>query len=439
MKEIGVGILGFGTVGTGVVEGLIKNSRLIAERIGVKPVLRKVADIDLKTDRGIRINKSILTSDAESLINDPSIDIVVELIGGTKIARKFILQALSRGKPVVTANKALLAEHGAEIFAAAVANNTEVCFEASVGGGIPIVRALRAGLVANHIDSMYGILNGTCNAILTRMDEDGMSFDDALRQAQAAGYAEADPALDIDGIDTAHKAALLASLAYGFHVPMKQIRIEGIRGIAQTDIENARSLGYRVKLLAVIKNHPTGIEIRVHPTLIPISHMLGSVNGVFNAIMVEGDVVGQTVYYGRGAGRYPTASAVISDIADLAGKLAAGGTDNRPPALAWQKKPCKFMETGQANVRYYLRISIPDKAGTLARVATILGRHHLSIASVIQQEKHAVCGKHVTVIIVTHEGHEANFQAALHDVNKMGIVGHKTVSMRIEDLGVARS
>ena len=439
MKEIGVGILGFGTVGAGVVEGLLKNGGLLADRIGVKPVLRKVADIDLKTDRGVKIHKSLLTTDAESLINDPAIDIVVELIGGTKIARKFILQALSRGKPVVTANKALLAEHGPEIFAAAAKNHTEVCFEASVGGGIPILRALREGLVSNNIDSMYGILNGTCNDILTRMDQDGMSFDDALQQAQAAGYAEADPGLDIDGIDTAHKATLLASLAYGFHVPMKEIRIEGIRGIAQTDIENARSLGYRVKLLAVIKNHPSGIEIRVHPTLIPVRHMLGSVNGVFNAIMVEGDIVGQTVYYGRGAGRRPTASAVISDIANLAVKLATGGTDIRPSALAWRKKPCKFMEPGHANVRYYMRIAIPDKAGTLARVATILGRHHVSIASVIQQEKHAVCGKPVTVVIVTHEGCEANFQAALHEVNKMSIVGHQTVSIKIEDLGVERS
>ena len=439
MKEIGIGILGFGTVGAGVVDGLLKNSGLLAGRIGVKPVLRKVADIDLTTDRGVEMDKSLLTTDVESVIRDPAIDIVVELIGGTKIARKFILQALSCGKPVVTANKALLAEHGAEIFAAAAKYHTEVCFEASVGGGIPIIRALRAGLVANHIDSMYGILNGTCNAILTRMDQDGMSFDEALRQAQAAGYAEADPGLDIDGIDTAHKAAVLASLAYGFHVPMKEIRVEGIRGIAQTDIENARNLGYRVKLLAVIKKHPSGIEIRVHPTLIPVDHMLGSVNGVFNAIMVEGDVVGQTAYYGRGAGRRPTASAVISDIADIAGKLAAGGADRRPPALAWHKKPSRFMEPGHANVRYYLRISIPDKAGTLARVATILGLHHLSIASVIQQEKHAVCGKHVTVVIVTHEGRESDFQAALHDVNKMSIVGHQTVSIKIEDLGVDRS
>ncbi|MCK5851046.1 MAG: homoserine dehydrogenase, partial [Kiritimatiellae bacterium] len=265
MKDIGIGLLGFGTVGAGVVEGLQKNADLIADRLGVRLVLRKIADLDVESDRGVAVDSSILTKDAESVIADDSVDIVIELIGGTGIAKKLVLSALEAGKPVVTANKALLAKHGAEIFGLAVKTNTEIRFGASVGGGIPIIRALREGLIGNHIESICGILNGTCNYILTEMETEGLSFDEALNMAQEAGYAEADPALDIDGFDTAHKAVILASLAYGFNVPMGSVHVEGVRGLSAWDIKRAVDLGYRIKLLAVIRKVGDGVEVRVHP------------------------------------------------------------------------------------------------------------------------------------------------------------------------------
>lgn len=432
MKELGIGLLGFGTVGAGVVEELQKNGEIIANRIGVKPVLRKIADVDLDRDRGVKVDRSMLTRDAESVINDPAISVVVELIGGTGIARKLILQALKAGKPVVTANKALLAEHGAEIFGQAAEKKIDVWFEASVGGGIPIIRALREGLVANRINRIYGILNGTCNYILSSMDREQVTFEHALKDAQVAGYAESDPALDIDGIDTAHKAVLLASLAYGFHVPMSAVHVEGIRGVSRTDIEYARGMGYKLKLLAVIKNESGEIEVRVHPTLIPVEHMLSSVNGVYNAIQVEGDVVGQTLYYGRGAGRYPTASAVISDIADVCRELAFGDIKRRY-SFSWQKEEVKLRSMGQIDSRYYLRASLLDKPGVFGQLATILGQHQISIASVFQKERHA--GRQVPVIVVTDRAKESDFDAAIADIDAMSAVGAKSVRIRIEDLG----
>jgi homoserine dehydrogenase len=437
MKEIGIGLLGFGTVGAGVVEGLQKNGEIIAKRLGMKPVLRRIADLDLKSDRGVKIKRSMLTKDAMSVIHDPAIDVIIELIGGTGIARKFILEALKLGKPVVTANKALLAEYGAELFSVAAKNGTDIWFEASVGGGIPIIQTLREGLIANRIDHIYGILNGTCNYILTRMENENASFDEALKGAQAGGYAEANPSLDIDGIDTAHKAVVLASLAYGVPVPMKSVHIEGIRGVAKVDIENARGLGYRIKLLAVIKNDGHGIEVRVHPTLIPVEHLLASVSGVFNAIFVEGDTVGQTMFYGRGAGRKPTASAVISDVADVCRALGAGpGEDLRPMAFKWHGKAEKMRDIGDIEARYYLRVSLPDKAGMLGRVATILGKQGISIASVIQKEKHV--SKHVPVVIVTHRARESGVAAALKIIDGMAVTGAKTICLRIEDLGIEK-
>ena len=431
MKEIGIGLLGFGTVGAGVVEELQKNGEVIANRIGVKPVIRRIADIDIDRDRGVTVDRSLLTTDAESVINDPAVSVVVELIGGVGIAKKLMLQALKLGKPVVTANKALLAEHGAEIFKQAAEKQTDVWYEASVGGGIPIIRSLREGLVANRINRIYGILNGTCNYILSSMDRDQVTFEHALKSAQAAGYAEADPALDIDGIDTAHKAVILASLAYGFPVPMSAVHVEGIRGISKTDIENARGMGYRLKLLAVIKNDGGAVEVRVHPTLIPADQMLASVSGVFNAVVVEGDVVGQTLYYGRGAGRYPTASAVISDVADVCREIAFGDIKRRH-SFGWQKEEVKLKEMGQIEARYYLRVSLLDKPGMLGRLATILGQHDISIASVLQKEWHA--GKQVPLVIVTDRAKESDFQEALKTIDDMDVVGAKTVKIRIEDL-----
>ncbi len=431
MKEIGIGLLGFGTVGAGVVEGLQKNGDLIAGRVGAKLVLRKIADIDLDRDRGVKVDRSLLTRDAESVIRDPSVDVVIELVGGTGIARDFMLKALALGKPVVTANKALLAEKGEEIYAAAEKNKAAVYCEASVGGGIPIIKSLREGLVANHIDSIYGILNGTCNYILTRMEKERLPFDVVLKAAQAAGYAEAEPSLDIDGIDTAHKAVILASLAYGFPVPMSAVNVEGIRGVAQDDIQNASELGYRIKLLAIVKRAGGEVEVRVHPTLVPHSHPLAAVSGVFNAIMVAGDIVGDTLYYGRGAGRAATSSAVISDLADVARDLASGSL-RRGPSFAGNGVG-KIRPIGEIAARYYLRLSLLDKPGMLARVAQILGQNGISIASVMQKE--ARSGEYVPVIIVTHAAKEKGFRDALKEIDTLDVVGATTVRLRIEDFG----
>lgn len=436
MNEIGVGLLGFGTVGAGVVEGLQRNGHLLAERTGVKLALRRIADVDLDRDRGVKVDPGVLTRDAAAVIADPSVDVVVELIGGTKIARQFILQALALGKPVVTANKALLAEHGEEIFAAADKHGTAVWFEASVAGGVPIIRALREGLVANRIERIYGILNGTCNYILTRMDREQMTFEHALKEAQAAGFAEADPALDIDGVDTAHKAAILATLAYGVHVPMGKVHVEGIRGLAKADIEYARSLGYAIKLLAVIKASGGAIEVRVHPTLVPAGHMVASVAGVFNTVLVEGDIVGQTAYYGRGAGRLPTASAVISDLADVARRLAEHGGRLPAAARGAAAAPVAYRAIGDIETRYYLRLSLLDKPGMLGQVTTILGQHGISIASVFQKEMHA--GRHVPVIIVTDRAREKDFEAALSALDAMEGMGGRATRMRIEDLAAEK-
>ena len=430
MKEIGIGLLGFGTVGAGVVEGLQKNGELMAGRMGIRPVLRKIADVDLDRDRGVKVDRSMLTADAASVIDDPSVQVIVELIGGTRVAKEFILRALKLGKPVVTANKALLAEHGEEIYKAAEANKTEVFFEASVAGGIPIIKALREGLVANQIQSIYGILNGTCNYILTRMEQERLPFDQVLMAAQEAGYAEAEPSLDIDGIDTAHKAVILASLAYGFAVPMKSVHVEGIRGLAPEDIANAGAMGYRIKLLAVIKRVNGEVEVRVNPTLVPHGHMLASVGGVFNAVMVAGDVAGETLYYGRGAGRSATSSAVLSDVADVARSIAAGARCH-VPLMAQGGKPPAIRSIGEIKSRSYLRLSLIDRPGVLALVAQVLGRNGISIASVMQKE--ARSGEHVPVIVVTHGGLEKQFQAAISEIDRLDVVGAPTVRLRIED------
>lgn len=433
---MGVGLLGFGTVGAGVVEALQRNGHLLAERNGVLPVLKGVADIDIDRDRGVKVDPGLLTRDAMTVIRNPEVKVVVELVGGTSIAKTFILEALRLGKTVVTANKALLAEHGAEIMAASAATGAEVWFEASVAGGIPIIRVLRDGLVANRIEAMYGILNGTCNYILTRMEREQMTFDHALKEAQAAGYAEADPGLDIDGYDTAHKAVILASLAYGIRVPMERVYVEGIRGLAKVDIEHARNLGYRVKLLAVIKSERGVVDIRVHPTLVPVEHMLASVMGVFNAVVVDGDIVGQTVYYGRGAGRLPTASAVVSDIAEACRGLAEATRIPRPgPYGSGQRE---YLDMGDVTSRYYLRLALADKPGVLGIVATVLGKHNISLASVVQKEPHT-SGRSVPVVVLTHPARERDVTAAIRVLEEMQAIGAKSVRLRMEDLGIEKN
>ena len=432
MKEIGVAVLGFGTVGAVVVDTLQKNGALLAERLGLRLVLRGVADLDLKTDRGVKVDPALLTTDGAALIARPDVDVVVELIGGTGVAKKFILQALQLGKPVVTANKKLLAEYGEEIHRVAEEHKTEILFEASVGGGIPIIKALREGLCANRIERIYGILNGTCNYILTRMEEEKLPFDEVLKAAQAAGYAEAEPSLDIDGHDTAHKAAVLASLAYGCNVPLAKVKVSGIRGLAAADIAYAADMGYRIKLLAIIQGGADGVEVSVQPTLVAHSHQLAAVSGVFNAVLVKGDVVGTTLYYGRGAGRAATASAVVADLADAALNLRAGGR-RRDLSAVHAKTPVVFRDPGEIVARHYLRFSMKDQPGTLARVATVLGQHRIGIDSVMQKEatKNAA---YVPVIIVTGPAQEREMSAALAEIAAMdGATDRPTVLYRIED------
>lgn len=430
MNEIGIGLLGFGTVGAGVVEGLQRNGELIERRTGFRLVLKKIADLDLERDRGVPVDRSLLTNDALSVIRDSEVDIVVELVGGVSTAKKFILEALKQGKPVVTANKALLAEHGKELYRAAEAAGVDLYYEASVGGGIPIIRALREGLIGNRIQSIYGILNGTCNYILTRMEQEGLPFDRVLKEAQEAGYAEAEPGLDIDGLDTAHKAVVLAALAYGQSFDMADVPVEGIRGIEPIDIGYAGELGYRIKLLAILKEAEGGVEVRVHPTLVPRAHLLASVGGVFNAIMVHGDVVGDTLYHGRGAGREPTASAVLGDIVDVARNIVQGSS-GRVPAYVHDEQHGPLRPVEDIRSRYYLRLSLKDEPGMLAKVAHILGRHRISIASVIQKEERT--GEYVPVIILTHRAVEGNFRDAIKEIDALEEVGAPTVRYRIED------
>lgn len=430
MREYGIGLLGFGTVGAGVVQGLQENGPMIAERLGAKPVLRRIADLDIESDRGVAVDADILTQDAESVIADPDIQIILELIGGTGVALDFTRKALAAGKPVVTANKALLAVHGDELFSLARQNGTEIYFGASVGGGIPIVRAMREGLIANRIHSIHGILNGTCNYILTSMEEDGMAFDEALSRAQELGFAEADPALDIDGKDTAHKAVILGRLAYGFHAPLSDIIVEGIRSLSKNDIETAAGLGYRVKLLAIVRRIGDEVEVRVHPAMVPLDHMLASVRGVFNAVLVDGDMTGDTLYYGKGAGREPTASTVIGDIADIIRNLE-GGSARRFPDANGASGTLTLRDAGDVKTRYYFRLSLLDAPGTLASVVTVLGQHGISIASVLQQETKA--GDYVPVVIVTHEALSRACDAAIEAITALDVVGETPVRIRIED------
>jgi len=430
MKEIGLGLLGFGTVGAGVVEGLQKNGDLIASRTGVRLVLRKIADLDLERDRGVVVDRSVLTTDAKSVIRDPSIHIIIELIGGVGIARELVTEALKMGKPVVTANKKLLAEYGAGLFALADENKVDLRFEASVAGGIPIIQALRDGLIANHIPNLYGILNGTCNYILTRMEQEGLPFDEVLRDAQNLGFAEAEPSLDIDGHDTAHKAALLASLAYGFPFPLKSVYVEGIRGIARDDISYAAEMGYRVKLLAVVKKHDNAVSVRVHPALVPVTHMIASVSGVFNAVMVSGDIVGDTLYYGRGAGRLPTASAVLSDVTAVARQLATQSRHHLPAFIPEGEKPA-IEPVDAISCRYYLRLTVQDKSGVLARVAGILGEHRISIASMIQKDLPGTGS--AEMIMMTHAALEKDCRDALSKIDGLDVIKAPTVRIRVEE------
>ena len=382
-----VGLAGLGTVGASVWKRLASQKDLIRQRIGTEIRVDQVADRRVDYLRELGVPENLISDDWRALVANPNLEVIVELIGGTTHAFDLIQAALQSGKHVVTANKALLAERGAELFATALKHRRHLLFEASVAGGIPIIRALREGLVANRIISIHGIINGTCNYILTRMNEEGLEFKDALAEAKRLGFAEADDSLDVDGHDTAHKAAVLAALAYGFWVPPGQLYTEGLRAVEKQDIVYARKLGYGLKLLAIIKTDPDGaVEVRVHPTLIPQSHVLASVSGVFNAVLVRGDVVGDTLYYGRGAGGDPTASAVISDLAQIAAHFPQ---EQKARNVGHEALHSRLKTMDEIVSRYYLRLLVVDRPGVLADVARVLASRQIGISSVIQPEAQA--------------------------------------------------
>ena len=441
MKDrIAVGLIGFGTVGTGVAKVLSTNAALIRQRLGVPLELVRVADLDLTTDRGITLPSGVLTSNAREVIDDPKIDIVIELIGGYDPAKRFLLDAIAKGKSVVTANKALLAVHGEELFQAAARAKVDIGLEASVGGGIPILRALTEGLAANRILSLYGIVNGTSNYILTKMTEAGRPFEEVLAEAQKAGYAEADPTFDIAGTDAAHKLAILVNLAFGTPVNFKDVFVEGITGIAPMDIAYATEFGYTIKLLAIAKVQTADdgsevgaeIEARVHPTMIPNESPLARVGGVYNAIQVTGDAVGDIMLYGRGAGSLPTASAVVSDVIDMARNILAGAV-GRVPSCAFQadqRRPRRIRPIEEVSSLYYLRFMVLDRPGVLSQLSGVLGKHDISISSVLQRGRKV--GQTVPVVMTTHMAVERNMQAALKEIAAFPFVSGRTTLVRIE-------
>lgn len=430
MKQIGIGLLGFGTVGAGVVKILTDNRDVISARVGAELVLRRIGDLDVTTDRGVKVDPSVMTTDAFEVINDPAVDVVVELIGGTGIAKKLVVAALEAGKPVVTANKKLLAEYGTEIFALAKEKNVDIYFGASVGGGIPIIRVLREGLVANKVNHIYGILNGTCNYILTRMENEGIPFDEVLADAQRLGYAEANPSLDIDGFDTAHKAIILSALSYGFSASLSDVTVEGIRGLNGLDVKFARELGYKIKLLATVGRDGNDVEVFVAPTLVPVSHMLASVSGVFNAAMVSCDMADDTLYYGRGAGRAPTASTVVGDICDIAMNILAGEVRHKEVIHSLPEE-LRLRPTSEMKHAFYLRLNVMEKPGSLGCFTSILGKHNVSIAAVMQKNAVKEEGVAVTVVALTHTAREADLEAALDEIAASKVVTERPVRLRI--------
>ena len=426
MKVVNVGLVGLGTVGTGVVRILRAQGGEIGKKTGIRMVLKRVGVKSLSKKRQLAIPKTLLTQNPNDLAKDPTIDILVELIGGIHPAREIIAKAFASGKHVVTANKALLAEEGAFVFREAVRHSRRLGFEASVCGGIPIIKSLQEGLVSNSITHFLGIVNGTCNFILTRMSEEKMSFRAALKEAQSKGYAEKDPRLDVEGIDSAHKLAILARLAFRAEVPFKKISVEGIQSLEAADIEYARELGYRVKLLAIGKKLKEGLELRVHPTMLPLEHPLSNVGGVYNAVFVHGDQTGDLLFYGQGAGMMPTASAVVSDILDIGKQLF----NPLHPATLDTSAAYKILPIQRIVSKYYLRFQVEDRPGVLGRIARTLGRHDISILSVHQKESHDPSS--VPVIILTYEACEENLRSALKEIDAEKAVSQRTRVLRVE-------
>jgi homoserine dehydrogenase len=430
---INIGLIGFGTVGTGVVRLLTEQRDMLSRRLGDDLVLKRVADLEPDRPREVALDRDRLTTRAADILDDPEIDIVVELIGGCGAARDYVFASIERGKHVVTANKALLARHGNELLAAAAAKGVEIAFEASVCGGIPIILALRQGLAANRIQELFGILNGTANYILTQMSRSGVPYAQALREAQEKGYAEADPTLDVEGVDSAHKLAILMSLAYGARLDLESIAVEGISGLNPLDLQFAWEFGYVLKLLAITRDDGHRVEARVHPTLIPRDHMMANVSGAKNAVYLTGDAVGPVLLYGQGAGMMPTASAVVSDILDVARNLRSGAPC-RVPALGCQEalstsrliKPMNDLVTN-----YYFRFAALDRPGVLSQVSGILGKYGISIGAVIQKGRE-VAGT-VPIVMITHEAREADARQAMREIDQLPVVSPPAVFYRIED------
>ncbi|MEW6427898.1 MAG: homoserine dehydrogenase [Thermodesulfobacteriota bacterium] len=430
MRDIKVGLIGYGTVGSGLAQVLHDQQTRLAARTGFAIRLARIADIHTAALPAY-LAGTVLGRDAHDIINDPDIDIVVELIGGIEPARTFLLKAIAAGKHVVTANKALISQHGDEIFRAAAASGVEVGFEASVGGGIPCIKALKEGLVANRIDSLMGIMNGTANFILSSMTEKGLPFDQVLKEAQAKGYAEADPTYDIEGIDTAHKLAILMSIAYGMRIRLADIAVEGISRIKPLDIEFAREFGYRIKLLAISTNHGDSVEARVHPTMVPEGHMLASINGAYNGIYFTGDEVGDVMLYGYGAGKLPTGSAVAADVVDIARNINHGSIGRVPSLSHLPERITDLAITPMAELvcPYYFRFTTRDRPGVLSAISGILGKNGISIESVVQKRRHEQDA--VPIVMLTYEAREEAVREALAEVDAMATTTAPTLKIRI--------
>lgn len=430
--QMKVGLLGFGTIGTGVVRVFQQNAELIKQRTGLDLQLTRIADLDITTDRGVTLPDGVLTTDADAVLTDPEIDVVIELIGGYKPALQFILKAIAHGKHIVTANKALMAVHGEEIIEAASKAGVDVMFEAAVGGGIPVISAIKENLCANNFSTVVGILNGTCNFILTKMTEEGSDFAPVLAEAQQLGYAEADPTFDIEGVDTAHKIALLAAMCFGTRIDFDKVYTEGITRITAVDIDFATQMGYKLKLLAIGKQCDGAVEVRVHPTMIPNSYQLAEVDGVFNAVRLSGDFVGPILLYGSGAGMDATASAVMGDVMAIGRSIASGAVE-RTPIMGYQQGQIvdqPLLSMSEISSHYYLRFTTVDQTGVLAKISSILGQHNISIQSMIQPEHHDA--DFVPIVLMTHEAREADISAALAEIDQLEIIQQPTCLIRVE-------
>ena len=436
MKQLNVGLLGIGTVGGGTYNVLVRNAAEITRRTGVEIRVVQVADKNTELAKKVTGGNVDITDDAFSLVANPKIDVVVELIGGYTLSKQLVLKAIENGKHVVTANKALLALHGNEIFAAAQAKGVIVAFEAAVAGGIPIIKTLREGLGANKIEWLAGIINGTTNFILTEMREKGLAFGDVLGEAQRLGYAEADPTFDVEGIDAAHKLTIMSAIAFGMPMKFEQAYTEGITKLQQTDIQYAEELGYRIKLLGIAKRTDSGVELRVHPTLIPEKRLIANVDGAMNAVVVKGDAVGPTLYYGAGAGAEPTASAVVADLMDVA-RLSSATPEQRVPYLAFQPNTVAdlaVLPISEISSAYYLRLRASDKPGVLASVTKILADRHISIDAMLQKEP-ADNETEADIVILTHVTVEKNMDAGIAAIEALPAIVGKLVKIRMEELG----